>query len=173
MRRGTDQSRQARTATPAGVDAEHHLGQADLRGVVVGGDAQAAGQCQLGAAAHAGAMDGGDCRAGKACQALEDALAVLDVVEHRAGMRVFDELADVRTHREAGGLGGVDDDALGVLDGETLDEGVQFIEHLARQRIGAGALAVEGEHDDAVVAHAGLPVLESKSFEHGRSYAGE
>jgi len=97
----TDQSWQAGAATPAGKDAKHHFGQADFRGVVVGGDAVAAGQRQFRATAHAGAVDGGDGRAGQAREVFVDALAVFDVFLHRASLGVGDEFLDVGTHGEA------------------------------------------------------------------------
>ncbi len=84
-----------------GMDAQHHFGQADAGFIVIGGNALAAGQDQLGTAAHAGAMNGRHGRAGQARQRFIDALAVLDVFQHGAVLGVLDELLDVGADGEA------------------------------------------------------------------------
>jgi len=148
------------------VDAEHHLGQADAGGLVVGRHALAAGQDQFGAATHARAVHRGHRGAGQPGQGVIHALAVLDVFAHRVLARVLHELVDVRAHRKARGLARMDDDAGGHVDRQPLDDLLQLVQHGAVDRVDAAARAVERERHQAVVL-VGLPVVESQSFEHG------
>ena len=111
-RRCADQARQARGAAPARMKAELDFGKADPRRRIARGDAIAARERDLGAAAHAVAVDRGDGRAGQARELLEDALAVLDVVEHRAAISrsSANSLRSAPTD-ESGRLAGTDHDA--------------------------------------------------------------
>ena len=70
-----DEARQPLRAAGAGDEAELHLGQAELRLRVVGGDAVVAGERPLEAAAQAGAVDGGHHRLREALQPVEAGLA--------------------------------------------------------------------------------------------------
>ena len=65
---GADQTRQARGAAPAGMNAEHHFRQRDPGLVVIGSDTVAAGQNQFGAATHARTVHGCHRGAGQARQ---------------------------------------------------------------------------------------------------------
>jgi hypothetical protein len=60
----------------------------------------------------------------------------------------------------------MDDDAGRFLYRQAFDNLLELVEHSARNRIDAAALSVETESDDAIVALAGLPMVESQSFEH-------
>ena len=164
-RRRADQARQARAAAPAGEDAELGLGQADAGGGIVAGHAVAAGQRDLGAAAHAEAVDRGHRRARQFGQLLERGLAAADRVVDRALAVVLLEFLQVGAGDEARRLGRADHHALGRIDGDAFQQVAQLDQHVLRERVDRGALAVQAEHDDAVVAYLGKPVAESKPIE--------
>ena len=159
---------QARGAAPAGMNAQLHFGQGDAGFFVVDRDALAAGQDQFGAAAHAGAVHGRHRGTGQARQRFVDALAVLDVFQHGVVLRIVDEGLDVGAHRKPRGLGRMDDDAGRLLDRQPFDDQFEFVQYRAGNRVDAAVGTVESQRDDAVVAFAGLPVVEAQSFEHGR-----
>ena len=92
---------------------------------------------------------------------------MLDVLQHGVVSGVFDELLDVGAHRKTRRLGRMDDDASGLVDRQPLDNLFKLVQHRARDRVDAAVGAVQGQRDNAVVAFAGLPVVEAQSFEHG------
>ncbi len=166
---GADKARQAGCAAPARMDTQHHFGQADASFVVIGGDALAAGQNQLGAAAHAGAMNGSHRGTGQAGQRFIHTLAVLDVFQHRALLGVGDEFLDIGTDSEAERLGRMDQHASRLFDGQSLDDLAELVQHFARNGVDTAAGAVKGQGDNAAVIQARLPVIEAQSFEHGHT----
>ena len=165
------QARQAGAATPAGEDAQLHFGQADAGGRIAAGHAVVAGQRDLGAASHAEAVDRGHGGAGQLGQLLEHGLAAADRIVDGALAVELLEFLQVRAGDEAAGLGRAQHHALGRIDGQAFQDVGQFDQHILRERIDAGALAVESQHDDAVGAQLRLPVTESQPIE-VRGHAG-
>ena len=105
-RRGDpDEARQALRPSPSRNDPEAHLGKTDLDARIVGGDAEMAGQDQLGAAAETGAVDGGYHRERQPLDGVEQPVSLA-----RGGLGVLDraqraDLVDVGAGDERPGLG--------------------------------------------------------------------
>ena len=140
------------------MDAQHHLGQADTRLVVVCSNAVAAGEDEFGTATHAGAMHRSHRRAGQAGQRLVDALAVFDVLQHGVVPGIVDELLDVCAYGKTRWLGRVDDHARRLVDRQTFDDLLEFVQHGAGDRIDAAVGAIKRQRDNAFVVFAGFPV---------------
>lgn len=164
-RRCPDQARQAGAAAPAGKDAELGFRQPDARAAIVGGHPVAAGQCNLGAAAHAEAMDGRHRGAGQFGQFLEHLLAAANCVVDGAAAVELLEFLQVGAGDEAIGLGRAQHHALGRIQCQAFDDIAQFEQHVLREGIDRRALAVEAEHEHAVLAQVYLPMAESEPVE--------
>ncbi len=110
-------------------------------------------------------MDRGHGRAGEFRQALEHVLAAPQrVVDGALGVERL-ELADVGAGDEAAVLGRTDDQPLRRIQGEALENGVQLQQDLLGQRIHRLAGAVQRQHDHAIVAGFGVPMLEAQSVQ--------
>jgi len=118
-------------------------------------------------------VDGGDRGAGQARQILVHALAILDRGQHRPGLLVLLEFADVGSGDEAGRLGRTDHYPAGRLDAEALDDFGQLVKDRPRQGVHRAAGTVQAQHDDAVLGALGAPMGESQAFEHGWHPVGE
>ncbi len=116
-------------------------------------------------------MDRGDRGAGQFGDALEHLLAAEQRVLDRAAGVELPEFPDVGAGDEARWLAGTEHHALGRIDGQAFQDVGEFDQHVLRERVDAGALAVEGQHDDAVGTQLGLPVTESQPIE-VRGHAG-
>src|SRR5690606_39709557 len=75
------------------------------------------------------------------------------------------ELADVRAGDEPPGLARAQHQALGRVQREAFEQRLQLDQDVLGEGVDRLAGAVEGEHDDAVVALFGLPVAEAQSVE--------
>ncbi|MNV22254.1 hypothetical protein D3C71_1132200 [compost metagenome] len=164
-RRCADQLRQARAAAPAREDAQLGFRQADAGGGIIGGHAVTAGQGQLGAAAQTMTMDRRDGRAGQFGQLLVRALATADRVVDGAAAVEFLEFLQVRPGDEAGRLDRLDHHRLGRVHRDPLDQVAQFEQHVLRHGIDAAVVAVEAEHDDAIVTDLRVPMREAEPIE--------
>jgi len=165
-----DQAWKARAAAPAGMDAELHFGQADLRFGCGRRDAHPARQRQFGAAAHTGTVqchDRGHLQAG---EPLEHPLAVFDRGQYRAIAFVLGEFVQIGADRESGRFCGMDHNSTRALDGDALHDRVQFVQQYPRQRIDFAAHAVHRQHHQAIRFHAGLPMAEPQSLKHAEPH---
>ena len=148
------------------MDTKHYFGQTDPGFFIIGCNALAAGKYEFGATAHAGAVDGGDRGTRQFCQRLVNALAVLDVFQHGVVLGVLKKCLDVGPDGKTRWLGRMDDYTGRLLDRQTFHDLLQLVKHGARNRVDVTAVAVETQRDDAIVAQAGFPVVETQSFEH-------
>ena len=164
-RRRTHQARQAHAAAPARVDAQLHFRQADAGGGIIAGHAVAAGQRDFGAAAHAEAVNGRDRGAGQLGQALEHALAAADRITHHALLVEGLEFLDVGAGNEPLVLARPDDEALGRVDGDPFQQAVQFDQHVLAEGVDRRPGPIEHQHQHAVGARLGAPVLQAQPGE--------
>ena len=167
--RRADQPWQSHAAAPAGIDAQLDFGQADAGRRIVAGNAIAARQRQFGAAAHAETVNRGDRRDRQFGQALEHLLAATDRVADHAFFVERLELPDVGAGDKAAGLGRADHQAFGWVDREPLQQPVQFDQDVLGEGVDGRSGAVEGQHQHAVLAGEGLPVLDAKTVERGNT----
>ena len=163
-----DQARQTHAAAPAGIDAQLHFGQADAGGGIVGHDAIAAGQRDFGAAAHAESVDRGDGGEGQVGDALEDALAAEDGIADGAFRVERLELADIGACDEAFVLGRAQDHCFRRLQHDPFQQAVEFDQHVLAEGVDRFAFTVEGQHQHAVGAQLGLPVVQIQAVEAGQ-----
>jgi hypothetical protein len=77
----------------------------------------------------------------------------------------FLEFLQVGAGDEAGCFGRRITTPLGGSIADALDQVAQFQQHVLRHALTAAAGAIEGQHDDAVVADLGVPVAEAEPIE--------
>jgi hypothetical protein len=110
-------------------------------------------------------MDRRDRGAGQFGQFLEHRLAAAYRIVDGAPAVELLELFQICAGDETAGFCRADHHALGWIDCQAFYQVAQFDQHILRERIDAGALAVEAQDDDAVTAQFGLPVTESQPIE--------
>jgi len=110
-------------------------------------------------------MDRRHGRAGQFGQLLVGALATADrVIDGAAAVELL-EFLQVRPGDEAGRLDRLDHHRLGRVHRDPLDQVAQFEQHVLRHGIDAAVVAVEAEHDDAIVTDLRVPMREAEPIE--------
>ncbi len=143
-----DETREARGAAKTRMQAEHHFRK--TKAGAVDRNARLAGERDFEAATEAEAVNDSD---GWNLQSFKP-------VDHRVrpADRGLDlprigraaKFIDVRAGDEAGFLGRANDKSRRPLALQRHEHGAEFFDHISRERIGAGALAVEQQPGDAV-----------------------
>ena len=123
------------------MQAEHHFRKAEAR--AVDRNARLAGQRHFKAAAEAETVDHGHRRNLQGLEPVDHRMGPADRGLDRTGVRRAAKFVDIGTGDEAGRLGGTNDDAGGPLVFQRSEHEIEFLEHIGRQRVGAGAVAVE------------------------------
>ena len=143
-----DQPREAHGAAEAGMQAEHHLRKAKAR--AFDGNARLAGQRHFEAAAEAEAVNDGDGRNLQRFEAVDHRMGAADGDLDRPRIGGAAEFVDVGAGDETGFLGGADDEPGRPLALQRRQHRFEFFDQIGRQRVGAGALAIEQQPGDAV-----------------------
>ena len=143
-----DQMRETRGAAEAGMQAEHHLGKAKAR--AVDRDARLAGQRHFEPAAEAETVNHRDGRDLQAFEAVDHRMGPADRRLDNSGIGGAAEFVDVGAGNEAGCLRRANDNPDRPLAFQRRQHLIQFFDDICRQRIGAGAGAIEQQPRDAV-----------------------
>ena len=123
-------------------------GKAEAR--AVDRDPRLAGERDFEAAAEAEAVDHGDARNFQVFEAVDHRMRPADGGLDGARIGGAAEFVDVGAGDEAGRLRRADDEAGRPLAFQRGQHGIEFLDHVGRQRIGAGAGAIEQQPGDAV-----------------------
>ena len=143
-----DQLREARGAAEARMQAEHHFRETKAR--AVDRDARLAGERDFEAAAEAEAVDHGDGRNLQAFEAVDHRMGAADRDLDRPRIGGAAEFVDVGAGDEAGWFCRADDEAGRPLRFPAPPAPFEFLDQVGRQRVGAGAFAIEQQPGDAV-----------------------
>jgi hypothetical protein len=146
--RGIHQAREARGATETGMQAEHHLGEAEAR--AIDGDARLAGERHLQAAAEAEAVDDRDRRQPQRLEAIDHRMRAADFGFDGLRIAGAAKRVDVGAGDEAGCFRRADDEARRTLAFQLGQDMIELFHHIGGERVGAGAFAVEQQPGDAV-----------------------
>ena len=130
------------------MQTEHHFRKA--KPGAVDGDTRLAGERDFEAAAEAEAMDHGHGRNLQAFEAVGHRMGTADRGLDRAGIGRAAKFVDVRTGNETGCLRGANDNSRGPLAFQRRQHQIEFFDDIGRQRVGAGAFAVEQQPGNAV-----------------------
>ena len=130
------------------MQAEHHLGKTKAR--IVDRNPHLAGKRHFKPAAETKAVDHGDRRHAQRLEPVDHGMRAADL--GLDGLRIgrAAKRVDVGAGDEAGGLGGTDDETGRPRAFQFAKHLVEFLDQIRRQRIGAGAFAVEQQPGDAV-----------------------
>ncbi len=143
-----DETREARGATEAGMQAEHHFGKA--KAGAVDRNAGLAGKRDFEAAAEAEAVNDGDGRNLQTFQAVDHRMRPADRGFDRAKISRAAKFVDIGAGDESGLLRRANDQARGPLVFQRRQHSVEFLEDVGGQRVGATAFAVEQQPGNAV-----------------------
>src|SRR4029079_15926679 len=143
-----DELGKAWRATQAPVQAEHHLRKTKPR--IVDRNPHLAGQRHFEPATETKAVDHGDRRQPQLLEPVNHGVRPADLGFDGAGIGRTAKFVDAGAGDEAGGLGGTNDEAGGPRGFQLREHLVEFFDQIRRQRIGAGARAVEQQPGDAI-----------------------
>ena len=143
-----DELGETRGAAEARMQPQHHLGETKTR--IRNRNAGLTGQRNLEAAAEAKTVDHGDGRKLDRLQPVNHRMRARNLRLDRGRIGRAAEFIDVCAGDETGRLGGANDKPGRPLAFERRQHRVELCQHVGRQRIGAGAFAIEQQPRNAV-----------------------